>query len=302
MRWDEENKIERVAIYTRVSSDKQDQEGFSLDSQLERLRDYCKARQWQVATEYTDGGFTGRNIRRPAYQKMYSEQNKWDAVLVVKMDRIHRNSRNFIDMINQLRADNKGFISMNESIDTSTAMGRFVMYIISSVAQLESEQISERVIDAKIQQAKTLDSGWMGGTPPLGYRYDKKQKKIHKVQKELDLVKEIFRIYDEEHMSIRKLAEYLETTRSVVVYALANPFYTGYVRWCEYLRPTGIEPLISVELFNRVQNRKRRLNKGEPHLKPFLIPEDIGTDIIRLDPKKIKQTSQITKPRHHAPI
>lgn len=295
---DDEDKIDRVAIYIRVSREEQAKEGFSLGSQLDHLRAYCTARDWKIAAEYTDPGFTGRNIRRPAYTKMFEEINLWDAVLVVKMDRIHRNSKNFMDMISKLHTQGKSFVSMNESIDTSTAMGRFVTYVLSLVAQLESEQISERVIDGKIQQAKTKDSGWMGGSVPFGYKYNKKQKKIHEVPEELEIVKEIYRIYNEEKISFRALAERLGTRRSIITHALANPFYAGYVRWCEYLRPTGLEPLISVDLFNKVQKKKRRRNKAERELLPFLIPEGNGEDIIKLDPKMLKQTAQETKPRH----
>jgi len=295
---DDENKIEKVAIYMRVSREEQAIKGFSLGSQLERLKAYCLAREWKISGEYTDPGFTGRNLRRPAYQQMFDEQNMWDAVLVVKMDRIHRNSKNFMEMIRSLREHDKGFVSMSESIDTSTAMGRFVTYVLSLVAQLESEQLSERIIDGKIQQAKTPNSGWMGSLAPRGYRYDKTKKKIYEVPKELEVIKEIFRIYDEENMPMRAIAKRLGITRSAVVHALCNPFYAGYVRWCEYLRPTGLEPLISVELFNRVQKKKRRRNMSTPHLLPFLIPESNGEDIIQLDPKKLQQTARETRPRH----
>ena len=141
---DEEKKL-RVAIYTRVSTEDQAKEGFSLKAQLDKLRSYCKARGWEIAGEYTDDGYSGRTTRRPAYQKMMREMDKWDAILVIKMDRIHRNSKNFMMMMEQLRARGKEFVSMTESLDTSTAMGRFVMDIIQRIAQLESEQIGERV-------------------------------------------------------------------------------------------------------------------------------------------------------------
>ena len=127
----------RVAIYTRVSTEDQAKEGFSLGAQLERLEAYCLARGWAVASRYVDDGHSGRNIRRPAYQKMMAERDQWDALLVIKMDRIHRNARNFMEMMDDLGDWGKDFVSATESLDTSTAMGRFVMDIIQRIAQLE---------------------------------------------------------------------------------------------------------------------------------------------------------------------
>ena len=113
----------RAAIYTRVSTEDQAKEGFSLDAQLEKLRSYCKAKDWSIAGEYIDDGYSGRKTRRPAYIKMMEEINKWDALLVIKMDRIHRNPKNFMFMMEHLNKNRKEFVSMSESFDTSTAMG-----------------------------------------------------------------------------------------------------------------------------------------------------------------------------------
>src|SRR5213083_1319901 len=158
----------RVAIYTRVSTEDQAKEGFSLEAQRERLEAYCLARDWSVAARYIDEGHSGRNIRRPAYQRMMAERDAWDTLLVIKMDRIHRNSRNFMEMMENLQAWGKNFVSATESFDTSTAMGRFVMDIIQRIAQLESEQIGERVYMGMSQKART-GPGILGFNIPFGY-------------------------------------------------------------------------------------------------------------------------------------
>ncbi len=93
----------RAAIYTRVSTEDQAKEGFSLDAQLDKLRAYCKARDWIVADKYIDDGYSGRNVKRPAYNRMMSEMDRWDLLLVIKMDRIHRNSKNFMLMMEELK-------------------------------------------------------------------------------------------------------------------------------------------------------------------------------------------------------
>src|SRR6266511_3672044 len=158
----------RVAIYTRVSTEDQAKEGFSLDAQRERLQAYCLARDWAVAATYIDDGHSGRNTKRPAYQRMMAERDRWDALLVIKMDRIHRNARNFMEMMDDLREWEKDFVSATESLDTSTAMGRFVMDIIQRIAQLESEQIGERVYMGMSQKART-GPGILGFNIPFGY-------------------------------------------------------------------------------------------------------------------------------------
>ncbi|MFO1532720.1 MAG: recombinase family protein [Thermoplasmatota archaeon] len=144
----------RVALYTRVSTEDQAKEGFSLDAQIERLRFYAKAQGWAVAAEYVDEGHSGRTTKRPMYQKMMAELETWDTLLVLKMDRIHRNSRNFMAMMDDLRREGREFASVSESLDTSTAMGRFVMDIIQRIAQLESDQIGERTYVGMEQKAK----------------------------------------------------------------------------------------------------------------------------------------------------
>src|SRR5207247_3167901 len=88
------------------------------------------------------------------FSRVLFRSDRWDAILVIKMDRIHRNARNFMEMMDQLGEWEKDFVSATESLDTSTAMGRFVMDIIQRIAQLESEQIGERVKMGMSQKAK----------------------------------------------------------------------------------------------------------------------------------------------------
>ena len=115
--------MKNVALYARVSTEDQALKGFSLDGQLEKLHSYCDARDWDVAGEYVDNGYSGRDTNRPAYREMLRGIDAWDALLVMKMDRVHRNSKNFMVMMETLREHDKEFVSMTESLDTSTAMG-----------------------------------------------------------------------------------------------------------------------------------------------------------------------------------
>src|SRR6266511_510264 len=197
----------RVAIYTRVSTEDQAKEGFSLDAQRERLQAYCLARDWAVAATYIDDGHSGRNTKRPAYQRMMAERDRWDALLVIKMDRIHRNARNFMGMMDDLRDWGKDFVSATESLDTSTAMGRFVMDIIQRIAQLESEQIGERVYMGMLEAAQ--QGKFLGSSDPYGYRFDPKRGNLVVVRAEAEVVREIHHLYFAERRSMRAIAEAL---------------------------------------------------------------------------------------------
>lgn len=250
----------RAAIYTRVSTEDQAKEGFSLDAQLEKLKAYCTARDWEIAGEYIDEGYSGRKTRRPAYIRMMEEIDKWDALLVIKMDRIHRNSKNFMLMMEDLNKNGKEFVSMMESLDTSTAMGRFVMDIIQRIAQLESEQIGERVYIGMEQKAK-INGGVLGFNIPYGYNYT--DGKLHINSAEASAVKNMYSWYLS-GKSMGEISKMLNTTKlptkkggcwakKTISTILTNPVYCGYLHWEEYVNKSTHNPIISLHDFNAVQ-------------------------------------------------
>jgi DNA invertase Pin-like site-specific DNA recombinase len=254
-------EIKKVAIYTRVSTEDQAKEGFSLDAQLDKLKSYCKARDWHIGGEYIDDGYSGRYIKRPAYKKMMEEMDKWDALLVIKMDRIHRNSKNFMLMMEELKKSNKEFVSMTESLDTSTAMGRFVMDIIQRIAQLESEQIGERVYAGMEQKART-NSGVLGFNIPYGYDYDNGFLTINK--NEANIIRKIYSSYIKGE-SMGKIAKMLNSTKiptkkgglwakKTISKILKNPTYCGYLHWEKYINKSDHDPIITEIDFNKIQN------------------------------------------------
>jgi site-specific DNA recombinase len=270
----------KVAIYTRVSTEDQATEGFSLGAQVERLRMYCKAQGFEVFGEYVDDGHSGRSTHRPAYQRMMADKDKWDSILVVKMDRIHRNSRNFMDMMDELNKWGKGFASMTENLDTTTAMGRFVMDIIQRIAQLESEQIGERVYMGMHQKAATV-GGMMGGGHPYGYAIQ--DGKLVILPDEAQIVKELFEKY-REGMSTGKLVNMLKERQiptkrggrwdsATIASILKNPIYAGFIEWDDTLTQGSHEVIVSLEMFNEVQERLvRHIRRPEQRYKPRLLP------------------------------
>jgi DNA invertase Pin-like site-specific DNA recombinase len=270
----------RAALYTRVSTEDQAKEGFSLEAQIGRLRDYCRAREWEVYKEFVDDGYSGRDTRRPAYRAMMEEMDQWDLLLVWKMDRIHRNSRNFMEMMERLKEEGKEFVSVTESLDTSTAMGRFVVDIIQRIAQLESEQIGERVYAGMEQKAQTpikrLDPNkgvFLGFGHPFGYDYKNGTlvmnedeaavvKKIYEMYTAGDTVSKIVTFLNKSEIPTKKRKKWANNT---VIKILKNPLYCGYVKWNGILKKGGHDRLIATKQFNEVQKimlKRRKRGKG----------------------------------------
>jgi site-specific DNA recombinase len=273
-------QLVRVAIYTRVSTEDQAKEGFSLDAQLEKLRAYCTARGWDIAGEYVDEGYSGRKTRRPAYTRMMEDIEKWDGLLVIKMDRIHRNSKNFMLMMEDLGKKGKEFVSMMESLDTSTAMGRFVMDIIQRIAQLESEQIGERVYIGMEQKAKQ-NGGVLGFNIPYGYDYVEGKLVVN--DSESIIVKNIFDMYRNK-LSMKKISEILNQKKiptkfnkiwgqQTISLILKNPVYCGFLHWEDYLNPGEHIPIIDKNTFNDAQKSIQKKNFKTKHGSKFFIVE-----------------------------
>lgn len=274
----------RVAVYTRVSTEDQAKEGFSLNSQRERLASYCTARGWTIVAEYVDDGHSGRSTNRPAYQRMLEERDRWDVLLVIKMDRIHRNSKNFMEMMDHLNANGKEFISMSESLDTSTAMGRFVMDIIQRIAQLESEQIGERVYWGMEQKARE-GNGSLGSQPPYGYTYV--DGTLVPDEEETQTVRYIFDRFLQK-VSYKRIADELTEggaptkrggrwTQQTIHNIVSNPVYCGYLHWEDHVWANGHAAVLPVETFNKAQveryrrARKKDLDNAPLRLEPLVV-------------------------------
>jgi len=273
----------RAAIYARVSTEDQAKEGFSIPAQLKRLNAYCKARGWQQVKEYVDEGYSGRDIKRPAYQRMMEDKEAWDVLVVLKMDRIHRNSRNFAVMMDNLNDWKKEFNSMQESFDTTTAIGRFVMDTIQRIAQLESEQIGERVKMGMMQKAKK-GTGYLGFGEPYGFDYLDGKLIIN--ESEAEVVREIFITYivgasmqdvvdslNERNIPSKKGGRWSKETIAKI---LKNPLYCGYYKWSGILRKGLHSPLITVDQFNSAQILMRMRSRNEPSIDQLHISPERG--------------------------
>lgn len=199
-----------IAIYSRKS--KFTGKGESIGNQIELCKEYIRMHYGEGAVDkavvYEDEGFSGGNLNRPDFKKMMdvARKRKFKAIIVYRLDRISRNISDFSSLIEELARLDIAFVSIKEQFDTSTPMGRAMMYIASVFSQLERETIAERIRDNMHELAKT--GRWLGGTTPTGYSseaiksvsIDGKTKKICKLKlipEEADLVKTIFDLYIE---------------------------------------------------------------------------------------------------------
>lgn len=163
----------RVAIYVRVSTQEQAKEGYSIGEQLERLQKYCDAMTWVIHKKYIDPGYSGANTERPALQELIKDVKAGliDKVVVYKLDRLSRSQLDTLYLIEKVFLSNgTDFVSMNENFDTSTPFGRAMIGILAVFAQLEREQIKERM--AMGREARVKSGKWKGARAPTGYDYD----------------------------------------------------------------------------------------------------------------------------------
>ena len=165
----------RCAIYTRKSTEHNlDLEFNSLDAQREACEAYIKSQAhegWRLINEhYDDGAFSGASLDRPALQELLTEvrAGKVDVIVVYKVDRLTRSLADFAKLVELFDAHSVSFVSVTQSFNTTSSMGRLTLNVLLSFAQFEREVIGERVRD-KIAASKRKGI-WAGGPVPLGYR------------------------------------------------------------------------------------------------------------------------------------
>lgn len=232
--------VKNCAVYTRKSTEEGlDQDFNSLDAQREACLAYItsqKAEGWApVKATYDDGGYSGGNIERPGIQKLLGDikAGKVDIIVVYKIDRLTRSLMDFAKLVELFDKHQVTFVSVTQSFNTTTSMGRLTLNVLLSFAQFEREVTGERIRD-KIAASKKKGI-WMGGPVPLGY--DLKDRNLLVNEKESSLVQKIFNLYLKIR-SVVKLIEVLnhegdrtkagnEFRRGMLYTLLANPIYIG---------------------------------------------------------------------------
>jgi site-specific DNA recombinase len=196
----------RSAIYTRVSTDQGLEQDFnSLDAQREASEAYIKSQAhegWRLVRDhYDDGGFSGGSMVRPALQKLLADvqARRIDVIVVYKVDRLTRSLADFAKLVEAFDAHGVSFVSVTQSFNTTTSMGRLALNVLLSFAQFEREVTGERIRD-KIAASKKKGM-WMGGVVPLGYRVE--DRALHIVEDHAEIVRSFFRRYLEAGSVVR---------------------------------------------------------------------------------------------------
>src|SRR6186713_786048 len=190
----------RCAIYTRKSSEEGLEQDFnSLHAQREACHAYIRSQKhegWRaISAHYDDGGYSGGSMERPALQRLLADikAKRIDTVVVYKVDRLTRSLADFAKIVEVFDARGVSFVSVTQSFNTTTSMGRLTLNVLLSFAQFEREVTGERIRD-KIAASKKKGI-WMGGVVPLGYRVE--DRALHIVEDHAILIRRLFASYIE---------------------------------------------------------------------------------------------------------
>lgn len=201
-----------IAIYARQSVDKKD--SVSIEGQIELCKRECDG-EYHV---FQDKGYSGKNTDRPAFQEMMKAvvRGEVSKIVVYRLDRISRSITDFGVVWGILNEHHTEFVSVNEKFDTSTPVGRAMVYIIMVFAQLERETIAERIKDNYYQRARR--GAYLGGPAPFGYDIARtiikgKAASMLVPNKDIEIVKEIFRRYAHTGDSLGKISAWMVENR-----------------------------------------------------------------------------------------
>jgi site-specific DNA recombinase len=263
----------RCAIYTRKSTTNGlEQEFNSLDAQREACEAYAKSQGWTLVDQrYDDGGFTGANFERPAFQRLLAdvEAKRVDVVIVYKVDRLSRSLLDFAKVMDRFNQAGVAFVSVTQNFSTADAMGRLTLNIVMSFAEFEREMIAERTRD-KIHAARRKGK-WTGG--PIPYGYDVLTRKLVVNKLEAVVVREIYDGYLRHRSPIRVIEDLRAKGRvpkryvtkagtvggagawnvTTVLRILKNPLYIGRVTIGRETYDGEHEAIVDVEKFEQVR-------------------------------------------------
>ena len=274
-------QIINTAIYVRVSTEEQAQEGFSIRAQTEKLKTYALLKEWDIYDIYVDEGISGKNIiDRPEINRLIKDikDGKVNNVLVFKVDRLTRSIKNLMELVETFDEYNCAFNSLTESIDTETPSGRMFLKIIGIFAEFERENLISRVTLGLERKAK---EGYSLANYISSYGYElKKGEKIQTViPHEAKIVREVFEMYVKENMSMLSIAKELTRrniktkknnsrwNKTTITGMLENPNYIGKIRYStgdenRYFEADGKhEAIIDKEIFQLAQEKISRNNR-----------------------------------------
>jgi len=276
-----------TAIYVRVSTEEQAQEGFSIRAQEQKLKDYARVKDWSIYNIYIDDGISGKNITaRPAVINMINDIEKGHVknVVVFKIDRLTRSTSDLTYLIDLFNAHDCAFNSLSESIDTQTPSGRMFIKIIGIFAEFERENIAERV---KLGQERKVKEGYSLCGLHSSYGYDRANgQKVQSInQEQAVIVRQIFDWFVNQNMSLSAIAKRLNIMKvptkhnsiwlpSTIKVLLTNCNYVGKVRYQmknkeKNFEAEGLhEAIITQEIYDQAQKLMSKFKKISHTKKP----------------------------------
>ena len=224
--------VMKTAIYVRVSSLEQATEGYSVSVQKEKLLHYAKAQGYEIVDIYSDEGFSGSSLSRPAVERMIGDikLGKVNIVLIYKLDRLSRRVKDVLNIVEMFEKYNVALYSLNENIDLSSPFGRAALKMSATFSELERETIVERMQMGKSARARTGKYS-CPGRPPFGYIHDKANDRFLINEAEAEAIRKIFDLYINQNFSIRQQYFYCKEaypeTRTLVMLCAASLFCIG---------------------------------------------------------------------------
>lgn len=262
--------MQLTALYTRVSTQEQMKEGYSIHAQKERLEAYAKAKGYEKTQLYTDGGLSGGSLERPALQQLILDIEKGliNCVIVYKLDRISRSQKDTLYLVQDIFNKNDvDFISLEENIDTSTPMGMLMIGVLSAFAELERSTITQRSLMGREERAKEGYYHGGGNYEPLGYNYVNGELVVNESEKEI--IKDMFSLYvngNSLNTTSQKIWDkYPDRIKSktIVRDALKNTLYIGKVSFNGKEFHGRHQPIIDEKTFYEAQRIRKKRSVGE---------------------------------------
>lgn len=268
-----EQQAKKAALYVRVSTDAQAEEGYSVEAQKEKLQAQCVVKGYADYEFYVDAGFSGSNLRRPAMERMIADirAGQIACVMVYKLDRISRSQKDTLYLIEDvLMPHGVEFLSLNESFDTGNSYGRAMLGILSAFAQLERENIRERT---RMGMQERIKAGYWrgGGKVPFGYDYDAAQG-ILVPNADAPIVREMYNMYIA-GASAQKIADAFGFKYDrLVTQILKRESNTGVILYKGERYPGRHEALISPETYAEAMALMQKRGRSRSYTNsPYLL-------------------------------
>lgn len=259
--------MKKVVGYVRRSVES---DNLSLQTQEKSIRAFVDSQGWELTNLYCDSSESGKSLQRPAYQEMMtnisSQHEKPDLVLVMKLDRISRRLKDILEIEDFLRSMGIGLKSVTESFDSSTSAGALLISLLGSFAEFERRVIIERTSLGRTTLAE--NGGFPGGPIPYGYMKNPNGSGLIPDSKESKIVVKLFSVFSSHGWSSQrlKLSTGCPLHRDSISDLLSNPLYAGLVEYDGRLSKGDHEAIVTIRMFNKVQELKLLKSRGTSSL------------------------------------